>query len=178
MGGQDLASKGQNANLATDGTTRKEIWKPTWELAKHNPWTGVGFGAYFLGITQYQDASGRSRVQQAHNDYLDLAAGGGIIAVVLAAFFIGFGAWGARSALRSPDPFRRAAALGAVAGILSVGVHSFVDFGLQVTGIALVFATLIVIAVTDIPIKRESRDSSGGETGKRGTVKAFGARAI
>lgn len=170
MGGQDLASKlnSQDANLAADGTNRNEIWKSTWGIIKHNPWTGVGFGAYFLAITQYQDSSGRTKVEQAHNDYLDLAAGGGIIAVALAAFFIGLVMWRARASLRSPDGYRRAAALGALAGMLSVAIHSFADFGLQVTGIGVVFATLIVIAVADIPVANESPAPSARPPQPRG----------
>jgi O-antigen ligase len=165
MGGDRLAAKTDEQKsfaMSTDGTTRKEIWKATWQLIRHNPWTGVGFGAYFLAIAEYQDSSGRIKVEQAHNDYLDLAAGGGVIAVVLAALFIGVLIWRARSSLRSPDPYRRAAALGGIAGILSVGGHSFVDFGLQVTGIAVVFAALYVIVVADIeaqPVMSGSADT-------------------
>jgi len=78
-----------------------------------------------------------------------LAANGGIIAVGLAGWFIAMIIWRARSFMRSSDPYRRAACLGAAAGMLSVGVHSLVDFGLQVTGIGVVFAALVVIAVAD-----------------------------
>ncbi len=155
MGGQRLASKIEDdkgfATATIDGDTRKEIWHSTWELIKHNPWTGVGFGAYFLAIPQYQVGAGRIKVEQAHNDYLDLAANGGILALVLATWFLGVIIWRARASLKSADTFRRAASLGGVAGMLSIGVHSFVDFGLQVTGIAVVALTLVVISVAEIP---------------------------
>jgi len=153
MGGERLASKLEDkdvANATTDGDTRKEIWQSTWQLIKHNPWTGVGFGAYFLAIPQYQSGSGRTKIEQAHNDYLDLAASGGVLAIILAAWFLGVIIWRARSSLRSADAFRRAAGLGAAAGMLSVSVHSLVDFGLQVTGIAVVALTLVVISVAEI----------------------------
>ena len=161
MGGERLASKlsEQQVTTATDGATRKEIWNSTWQLIKHNPWTGVGFGAYFLAIPQYQGGSGKVKVEQAHNDYLDLMAGGGIIAMLLAAWFIAIIIWRSRLSLRSRDQYRRAAALGAVAGILSVGVHSVVDFGLQVTGIAVVFAMLLVIAIAEISDARRRKIS-------------------
>jgi O-antigen ligase len=147
MGGDRLAGKINQGN--SDGTTRKEIWHSTWNLVKHNPWTGVGFGAYFLAIPEYQIGSGRTRIEQAHNDYLDLAANGGIVAIALSAWFIFMVIWRARSSLKSDDGYRRAACLGAMAGILSVGVHSLVDFGLQLTGIGVLFASLIVIAIAD-----------------------------
>ncbi|PYS67271.1 MAG: hypothetical protein DMF73_19745 [Acidobacteria bacterium] len=104
LGGDRLATKlyeQDSGDVTIDGTTRKEIWQSTWTLIKHHPWTGVGFGAYFLAIPEYQIGSGRLKVEQAHNDYLDLVANGGIIAVILAAWFFGLIIWRARSSLRS-----------------------------------------------------------------------------
>jgi O-antigen ligase len=147
MAGDRLAAKEAVETSTSDGTTRKEIWNSTWRLIRHNPVTGVGFGTYFLAIPQYQSGSGRLKVEQAHNDYLDLAANGGLIGVVLTLGFAGFVISRVRLSWRSSHPYRRAAALGAVAGIVSVGVHSFVDFGLQTTGMAVVFSALIVVAI-------------------------------
>jgi O-antigen ligase len=159
MGGQSLALKFEGNAIASDvdGVTRREIWHSTWSVFKDHLVTGVGFGAYFLAITDRQIGSGKVRIEQAHNDYLDLAANGGIIAVLLAAWFVLMVIWRAKSSLRSRDFYRRAVALGALAGILSVGVHSIVDFGLQVTGLALVFGALIVIAIADVEPKARYR---------------------
>ena len=154
MGGERLSLKlaqatSQSNEADFNPTSRTEVWHSTWELIKHNPWSGVGFGAYFLGITEYQKDAGKLRLHYAHNDYLDLTASGGVIAVVLVVWFVVLIIRRARVSLRSNDAYRRAACLGALAGLLSVSVHSFVDFGLQVTGIALVFGALIVVAVAD-----------------------------
>src|SRR5205807_364325 len=62
LGGDRLATKlyeQDSGDVTIDGTTRKEIWQSTWTLIKHHPWTGVGFGAYFLAIPEYQIGSGR-----------------------------------------------------------------------------------------------------------------------
>jgi O-antigen ligase len=150
IGGDRLAGKlSSTPDDIVDGTTRKQIWSASWQLVKSSPVTGVGFGSFFLAIPQYQVGSGRLKVAQAHNDYLDLAASGGIIGLVLAAWFVAFVLWRASITLRSKDSYRRAAALGALAGMLSVAIHSLLDFGLQITGIAVVFAALVVIAVAD-----------------------------
>jgi O-antigen ligase len=150
MGNEVLFSK-MNRELSPDDAVenidRQEIWRASWHLVRSNPWTGVGFGAYFLAIPQYQNSAGAVKLEQAHNDYLDLAANGGLIALVLGGWFVVNVIYRAKLAAQSRDPYRRAACLGASAGLLSVGVHSFVDFGLQVTGIAVVFAAVIVIAV-------------------------------
>jgi O-antigen ligase len=153
VGADNLAWKFQGSQMpnatsqqgAVDGETRKEIWRSTWNLIKRNPWTGVGFGAYYLAIPQHQSVPTRTRAEQAHNDYLDLAANGGLVAVVFAGWFAWLVLSQTRKRMRSKDPYRRAACLGGLAAILSVAVHSLVDFGLQVTSIALVFAAIIVV---------------------------------
>lgn len=163
MAADNLASKhAEFSNVSNedrfDGTTRKEIWRFSWDLIKSNPWTGVGFGAYSLAVTQYQIGSGRVRVEQAHNDYLDLVAAGGIVAVGLAGWFIVMVIGRLRTSLRSTDTYRRAACLGAAAGLLGVSVHSSVDFGLQITGLAVVFAALIVILAADSRVESEPNE--------------------
>jgi O-antigen ligase len=157
LGGDRLAGKSSVEQSAIEGTTRREIWQSTWQLIKHNPWVGVGFGNYFLAIPEYQGGVGRIKLEQAHNDYLDLMANGGIIAILLAAWFAGIFIWRVKSSFRSADVYRRAAALGAVAGILSVAVHSLVDFGLQITGVAVVFVALVAIAVIEVPTSAKPR---------------------
>jgi O-antigen ligase len=154
MGGERFSGRlregiSQEQSDTIDNLTRTAVWQSSWSLIKDNIWTGVGFGNYFLAIPQYQTGAGRLKLEQAHNDYLDLIANGGILAAALAAWFAVILSLRVRSRLISRDPYRRAACLGAVAGILSVGVHSTVDFGLQTTGIAIVFAALIVIATAD-----------------------------
>jgi O-antigen ligase len=128
-------------------TSRKEIWRATWQMIKANPIAGVGFGGYRVAITRYHNASGAMTPQQAHNDYLELAAAGGVIAGALVIWFLVVVLKRARLSLKSPDAFYRAASLGALTGLFGVGVHSFVDFGLHITINALVFTVLLVIAV-------------------------------
>ncbi|HMG74655.1 MAG TPA: O-antigen ligase family protein [Pyrinomonadaceae bacterium] len=150
---------------------RVDLWNDTWKLIKQHPWTGVGFGAYFLAIPQYQTVSGKLKFEQAHNDYLDLAANGGLIAVGLAGWFMVMVIRRARSSWGSVDAYRRAACFGAMAGILDVAVHSLLDFGLQVTSIAVVFAALVVIAVADGRVEAAPDQRKGTKTvAKNGTI--------
>lgn len=189
MGGENLAVKlakrDSSAGAASLDLSRRDIWRSSWILIKKNPWTGVGFGTYFLAIPEYQTDSGRIKLEEAHNDYLDLAVNGGAVAVVLALWFVALIIWRARISLRSGDVYRRAASLGAAAGILSVAVHSWVDFGLQLTGIAVVCAGLVVILVADRrvetpPSERERKEfpgnkveaSNGARTSRRRQTRA------
>jgi O-antigen ligase len=154
MGGDKLAGKGERDTTETqqtfDRASRRQIWTATWHLFRHNLWTGTGFGAYFLAVPQFQSDSGRLRLEQAHNDYLDLAANGGVVGLLLALWFVAAVTWQGARSLASRKGYQRAAGLGAAAGLISIATHSFFDFGLQLTGIAVVCSALIVILAADV----------------------------
>lgn len=143
MSGTDFTNQ---ATYNHSNTSRKEIWSTTWRMIKDHPLAGTGFGGYWIAVTKYHDASGEVTPQQAHNDYLELLAGGGLIGAALVIWFIVLAIKKARHGLRSADPYRRAVCLGAVTGIFGIAIHSFVDFGLHITINALVCTVLVVVA--------------------------------
>ncbi|HYJ86806.1 MAG TPA: O-antigen ligase family protein, partial [Pyrinomonadaceae bacterium] len=128
-------------------SSRKEIWSATWQLIKAHPIAGVGFGGYRTAITRYHQASGELTPHEAHNDYLELLANGGLIGAALFVWFIVAFLRLTGPSLRSPDPSYRAACLGALVGIFGVAIHSFADFGLHITVNAVLLVVLIFIAV-------------------------------
>src|SRR5205823_2428676 len=143
-------------------TGRAAIWRATWRLCLAHPLTGVGFGGYWMAITEYHDGSGALVPQQAHNDYLELWASGGLISLALAGWFIYSLIGRARQQLADPDPFRRAVALGALTGLFGVAVHSLVDFGLHLTGNALIAVALVALAT--VRLDSAGRSSSSQKT--------------
>jgi O-antigen ligase len=157
IGGDPLVSRlevvpGEISAQSADkrqGERRIEIWRATIQLIKAHPVTGVGFGAYWVAVPEYHDASGRVTPQEAHNDYLELLASGGMIGVALGAWFGVVLIRLALRHLRTQDSFRRAACFGALAGLFGLAVHSLFDFGLHVTVNAVVFVALVVIATLD-----------------------------
>lgn len=155
--GEELAA--QDAEAATRWNTRRvDIWRATWEMFKDHPVAGVGMGGYWAAIPQYHDASGEYTPQQAHNDYLELLASGGLLAAALLLVFAFLLMRRARTTLRSTDAFRRAATLGALAGLFGVAVHSLFDFGLHMTANAALFAALVAIASAHVePAPRQKR---------------------
>ncbi|MCU1267774.1 MAG: hypothetical protein JWM21_4092 [Acidobacteria bacterium] len=154
IGGEPVVNNFQSAaaDFGTSGapnnanTSRRQMWAISWKVFKDHPLAGIGFGAYWIGVTKYHDASGELTPQQAHNDYLDLLAAGGLIGLALVTWFAVIFVVRARERLHSLDPFCRVACLGALTGIFGVAVHSFLDFGLHVTVNAAVFVVLIVVA--------------------------------
>jgi O-antigen ligase len=137
------------------GVRRVDMWMATIELIKARPVLGTGFGGYSAAITRYFDYSGRKTLLQAHNDYLELAAGGGIIGVALGAWFVMGVLSNTRRNLSSRDRFRRAACLGSLAGFVAVAIHSLYDFPLHTTSNALILVALIAIATANIRVEEQ-----------------------
>ena len=148
-----------DGNGTAPGVRRIDIWRATIELIKTAPITGSGFGGYSAAITPYFEYSGKMRLMQAHNDYLELAAGGGVIGVGLVIWF-GLGiVLAARRNLGAIGRFRRAVCLGSLAGMLAVAVHSAYDFGLHTPGNAVVLIALIAMASSRIRVEEKSADA-------------------
>lgn len=153
FGGDDLISKFEatptnfSVGALEQNVSRKQIWQATWSLFKDNPIAGVGFGAYWVGVTNYDDTTGNMALHQAHNDYLEFLASGGIISLALVVWLICLIAKRARANLFSIDSLTHAACVGALIGCIGIAVHSVFDFGLHTPVIAFVFAALIAIAL-------------------------------
>ena len=150
-------------------TGRAHFWSVTLNMIKANPYLGTGLGAYGVSYTQYDSRNGLFRLEQAHNDYLQVLSDGGIVLGVLGLSFVVLLFWKAIVRAQSRDDFRRGVALGALSGCFGVLIHSFFDFTLHTTSNALLFLVLAALAtlngrVEDAPRKRRRRSSSGNST--------------
>ncbi|MBC8029363.1 MAG: O-antigen ligase family protein [Pyrinomonadaceae bacterium] len=155
MGGDQLAtriastsSEFETSRESREGVRRNEVWSTTWRMFAAHPILGVGMGAYWASVPEFHDASGSMTPQEAHNDYLELLASGGLVGVAIGVWFAIALFRATRENLRSAHRFRRAACFGASIAIAGVAVHSLVDFGLHMIANALVFTTLVVIAAS------------------------------
>ena len=157
MGGDPLANRMEtladdlrlNGQTERSSESRVEIWQATWQLIKAHPVTGSGFGAYGVAIPEHHNSSGEVVPREAHNDYLELLANGGIVGGLIGLWFLVALIRRVREEFRSRDVFRRAVCFGAMVGIFGVATHSLVDFGLHITFNAIVFLVLVVIATMD-----------------------------
>jgi O-antigen ligase len=155
LGGDRLATRIEDRTELTGdidglrlGVSRNEIWRATCSMIAAHPLLGVGLGGYWAAIPAYHNASGTMTPQEAHNDYLELLASGGLVGLALGIWFAVIVVKRTRENLAARNRFRRAACMGAAIGISGVAVHSLVDFGLHAISNALVFTTLIVIATS------------------------------
>jgi O-antigen ligase len=161
LGGDRLATKieeGHEFNPALSelrqNARRNQIWRATWRMFAAHPIAGVGMGGYWAAIPRYHDASGVLTPQEAHNDYLELLASGGLVGFACGIWFLVMLVRRVRGNLRTSSGFRRGACFGASLALVGVAVHSLVDFGLHMLANALICTALIVVATSVSPRPR------------------------
>ena len=152
LGGDQLTTGVETASvemrardLTNEGVRRSDIWRATWRMARAHPIAGAGLGGYWAELPRYHAASGVLTPQQAHNDYLELLASGGVVGVAIFVWFFVLLVRKGRGAVRESTGFQQSAVLGAILGIVGIAVHSLVEFGLHTTMNALVFMMLLAI---------------------------------
>ncbi|MEP7273787.1 MAG: O-antigen ligase family protein [Acidobacteriota bacterium] len=132
--------------LNNERFSRRDIWAATIDMIKVHPVIGVGLGAYQVAYTRYDPSAGTQRVEQSHNDYLQVLADAGIVGLLLAVLFVVLLMKRGLRASQAQDRQRRAIALGALTGCFAIVIHSFVDFNLQITANAQLFLALAALA--------------------------------
>jgi len=151
-------------NTDDPSTGRTHFWSVTLEIIKHNPILGTGLGAFGAVYTRFDSRNGLFRLEQAHNDYLQIFSDAGIVGAFMALVFLVLLFRLAFKRAKSDDPFRRGIAVAALGGCFAVLIHSFFDFTLHTTSNALLFLVLAALAtvngrVEHITRKRKRRRS-------------------
>ncbi len=158
LGGEGALSRFVGTVNAEDPTTgRAHFWSVTMDIIKDYPLIGTGLGAFSLAYTRYDTRNGLFRLEQVHNDYLQVLSDGGLIGSGLALFFVVALFRRAFAVRESRDNFRRGVCIGATAGCFAVLVHSFFDFTLHTTSNALLFLVLAGLATMNGRVERPSR---------------------
>ena len=158
VGGSDVFTRLLGTTNAEDPTTgRAHFWSVTLDVIKAYPVVGSGLGSFSVIYTRYDSRNGFYRLEQAHNDYLQALADGGIVGGILGLAFlvILFGKGFARR--ETDDKFRRGVATGALAGCFAVLIHSAFDFTLHTTSNALLFLILAALATQDSRVDQSSQ---------------------
>lgn len=150
VGGDPVATRfervsGEIETLNNSRVNRNRIWSSTLELIEKRPLLGSGFGGYGVAISEFDASAGIYSLKQAHNDYLEILANGGVVSFLLFAAFALMVAVRIRETVRLSNTFRGACGFGAGLGIFGVLVHSLVDFGLHVSVNSLILVVLIVV---------------------------------
>jgi O-antigen ligase len=136
---------------------RRQAWADTIDIIRDFPLTGTGLNTYGTAMIQYQTAHGTLHFQEAHNDYLQLAAEGGLLVGLPVLVTLGLFVHEVRrrfnEAPRAGNTYW--VRVGAVTGLVAIAVQSLFEFSLQMPGNAVLFAFLAAIALHRSPSVRK-----------------------
>lgn len=144
--GQTLAEfRGISPTLGGRGA----VWRDAGRIIRDHPLTGTGLNTFGIAMLHYQSDSRREMFIEAHNDYLQLAAEGGLLfgiptLLALAAFVVEIRRRFQETADDVTTYWLRA---GAVTGLVAIAVMEVFDFTLQMPGAAVLFVVLAAIAI-------------------------------
>jgi O-antigen ligase len=130
---------------------RLTYWEGTWRLIADNWPAGTGPGTFTAAFPPYQVPGLMALPRYAHNDYLQFMADVGILFIPLLIWllFLFFRAGFAK--LRSRSRQTSGIALGGMAGVTAILIHSFFDGNLHIPANALLFTAFsaLVLMGTD-----------------------------
>jgi O-antigen ligase len=134
---------------------RRGAWADAWNIATRFPLTGTGLNTYGVATLFFQQHDLSFHYVQAHNDYLQLAAEGGLLLAVPAVIILGvFVAIVRRRFIEETSTTTYWLRVGAVTGLAAIALQETVEFSLQMPGDATLFAVLCAIALHRTPEHR------------------------
>ena len=136
--------------LAQSGAgDRLAILRDSLKMIEARPILGWGFGTFPEVYPSFRSFYTNFFVNEAHNDYIQLAVETGLVGFAIACWFI---ALIFRKCLRRTIHWRTdicsAATLAAMIGVTGILVHSLADFNLQIPANAALFFALTAVATT------------------------------
>jgi O-antigen ligase len=131
---------------------RKGAWVDGWTVVRDFPLVGTGLNTYWAASLFYQKHELASFFAQAHNDYLQLAAEGGLLLTLPALACLLIFVRDVRRAMLDQDGgTARWMRAGAVTSLIAVAFQETVEFSLQMPGNAALFAIVCAIALHRSP---------------------------
>jgi O-antigen ligase len=139
------------------------IWADTLRIFRDFPWTGTGVDTYGTAMLVYQTVDRTVHYQEAHNEYLQILAEGGVL--VSAPALLSLGALILTIKRRFREGRKEGTTywlrIGAVVGLVAIAAQSLVEFSLQMPGNAALFVVIAAIALHQSPRLRPRPDSAG-----------------
>ncbi len=142
ISGERFTYRITETDLFTD--ERFDIYPLVWDSICTFPLSGTGLGTFDEGFRLVRTVDVRKLFLRAHSDYLEITMTAGLPATILLILSIGFVVQNIWKHALSYKTSVFAACVLAVA--VQLGIHSAIDFPLQIPAISLLFVTLIAIA--------------------------------
>jgi len=146
------AQLGSLSKLGSDLSSmdRFLIWKTGWKMFLDRPLFGHGLNTFMSVFEKYKPAS-YEWIVYAHNCFLQIAAETGIIGLLVFLWFcVSVSIRGISKFTGTSDKFLKAAAIGAVACIITTLVNSFFDTNLYSLPLAVLFWSMCGLAVARV----------------------------
>jgi O-antigen ligase len=119
------------------------------------PLTGTGGGTFYTAFTRYRGYDIGAYFDHVHNDYMQFLTETGIVGAALMSLFVASAlACAVLAQARRHDPLARGVAFGVVMGVVSIGIHSTVDFNLQIPANAFIFVILLALGWLSLYLNR------------------------
>ena len=140
------------SRIEHDAVGRIRPWQDATAVIRDFPWTGSGLNTYGTAMLSYQTFRlGEAHYGEAHNDYLQLMAEGGVLLAVPAIGLFYQVVKRAKLQLQLDQHnvashWRR---IGAAAGVAAMLLQEIGEFSLQIPANAALFVTLVVFALYD-----------------------------
>ncbi len=115
------------------GNTRVALWKTSLAAWREFPYVGSGLGTFREAFRRVQPRELHGLIEQAHNDFLQLAVTGGAVGAVLGVLlFASLFALLMRAWARQRHREESALALAGLGALLSLTLHGLVEFNLSI----------------------------------------------
>jgi O-antigen ligase len=119
------------------------------------PLFGTGGGTFYTAFTRYRGHDIGAYFDHVHNDYVQYLTDTGIIGAALFGLLILASlACAVLAQVRRRDPLARGVAFGVVMGIIAIGIHSTVDFNLQIPANTFIFMILLALGWISLYLNR------------------------
>jgi O-antigen ligase len=138
--------------------TRDEVVRDSIPMIIEYPVFGSGGGSFYSSFSQYQSEPYSGFYDHAHNDYIQFAAELGLPitfllgAMVLYCLFVSL-----KTIVKRKTPLYQGVSFGCAVAIIHMLLHATVDFSLQSPSIALLFISILSLALISSNLKRERR---------------------
>jgi O-antigen ligase len=145
FGAERVVERISDTSMQTED--RDEVAGYALRMWRDYPLLGAGLGAFGVVFPRYSADGTNGTYTHAHNDFFEFGAETGLLGLILLGFMVGSSLLVAlRAQYLCRDPVLRGISFAALMGILSLMIHSAVDFNLQIPANALTFMLLLAFA--------------------------------
>lgn len=140
---------------------RMHVWKDSLAIVKDFPGFGTGLGAFSHVYARYQKFPSDLLFTHAENDYFQLWVETGVVGMVIVGWGIlayGRGTLTAWRRQRSRWPL--AIGLGGISALVSMAVHSAVDFNLHIPSNTVTFTVIAALTYVVVHFEREEKNTA------------------